>query len=136
LAESGRARERRAQGGRAIADQAEPGARSEEIVASYWQRYCGKNDTIGFFGPLAWGRIEDDAPPLSARSGGLVRSRHVHFEAWAVQALAQALDPELRIAAARTGPTPRGRLLPGDGAAAIAREVGARILTGVGLQSH
>jgi hypothetical protein len=32
-----------------------------------------------------------------------VRSRHVHFEAWAVQALAQALDPELRIA---TGPHP------------------------------
>lgn len=75
----------------------------EEIVASYWQRYCGKNDTIGFFGPLAWGRIEDDVPPLHARSGGLVRSRHVHFEAWAVQALAQALDPELRIAA---GPHP------------------------------
>ena len=32
----------------------------EEIVASYWQRYCAKNDTIGFFGPLAWGRIADD----------------------------------------------------------------------------
>src|SRR5690349_14334434 len=23
----------------------------EELVASYWQRYCSKNDTIGFFGP-------------------------------------------------------------------------------------
>src|SRR5690349_24981784 len=23
-----------------------------ETVASYWQRYCAKNDTIGFFGPL------------------------------------------------------------------------------------
>ena len=75
----------------------------EEIVASYWQRYCGKNDTIGFFGPLAWGRIEDDGPPLHARSGALVRSRHVHFEAWPVQALAETLDPELRIAA---GPHP------------------------------
>ena len=75
----------------------------EEIVASYLQRYCGKNDTIGFFGPLAWGRIEDDAPPLHARSGELVRSRHVHFEAWPVQALAETLDPELRIAA---GPHP------------------------------
>src|SRR5262245_40180612 len=29
----------------------------EEIVASYWQRYCAKADTIGFFGPLAWGRV-------------------------------------------------------------------------------
>ena len=71
----------------------------EEIVASYWQRYCGKNDTIGFFGPLAWGRIADDGPPLHAHSGGLVRSRHVHFETWAVQAVAGAIDPELRIAA-------------------------------------
>ena len=79
----------------------------EEIVASYLQRYCGKNDTIGFFGPLAWGRIEDDAPPLHARSGELVRSRHVHFEAWPVQALAETLDPELRIAA---GPHPEREL--------------------------
>src|SRR6478672_9831749 len=53
----------------------------EELVASYWQRYCGKTDTIGFFGPLAWGRIQDDSSPLHARSGGLVRSRRVHFEA-------------------------------------------------------
>ncbi|HET7170831.1 MAG TPA: lantibiotic dehydratase [Gaiellales bacterium] len=75
----------------------------EEIVASYWQRYCGKNDTIGFFGPLAWGRIEDEGPPLHARSGDLVRESHVHFESWGVQALAEALDPELRIA---RGPHP------------------------------
>jgi hypothetical protein len=75
----------------------------EAIVASYWQRYCGKNDTIGFFGPLAWGRIEDDGPPLHARCGELVRSRHVHFEAWPMQALAEAIDPELRVAA---GPHP------------------------------
>ncbi len=26
-----------------------------ETVASYWQRYCAKNDTIGFFGPVGWG---------------------------------------------------------------------------------
>jgi hypothetical protein len=70
----------------------------EEIVASYWQRYCAKNDTIGFFGPLAWGRIADDGPPLAARSGELVRERAVHLEAWAVQALAERIDPELRIA--------------------------------------
>src|SRR5688572_20648467 len=37
----------------------------EEIVASYWQRHCAKNDTIGFFGPLAWGRIADEGPPLA-----------------------------------------------------------------------
>jgi hypothetical protein len=71
----------------------------EEIVASYWQRYCAKNDTIGFFGPLAWGRIADDGPPLRSRAGPLVRERAVHLEAWPVQALAEALDPQLKIAA-------------------------------------
>src|SRR6185437_2946106 len=60
--------------------------RREDVVASYWQRYCSKNDTIGFFGPLAWGRI-DDGPPITARSGALVRERAVHLAAWGVQAL-------------------------------------------------
>jgi lantibiotic biosynthesis dehydratase-like protein len=71
----------------------------EEVVASYWQRYCAKNDTIGFFGPLAWGRFADDGPALAVRSDALVARRDVHFEAWAVQALAAAVDPDLRIAA-------------------------------------
>jgi lantibiotic biosynthesis dehydratase-like protein len=69
----------------------------EELVASYWQRYCAKNDTIGFFGPLAWGRIGDDGPPLTARSGALVRERSVHLEAWGVQALAETIDAESKI---------------------------------------
>jgi len=71
----------------------------EEIVASYWQRYCAKNDTIGFFGPLAWGRIADDGPGLGSRSGSLVRERAVHLEAWPVQELAATLDPQLKVAA-------------------------------------
>src|SRR5262245_3940755 len=32
----------------------------ERLVASYWQRYCVKNDTIGFFGPLAWSRMAQE----------------------------------------------------------------------------
>jgi hypothetical protein len=36
----------------------------EEVVARYWQRYCSKNDTIGFFGPLAWGEVDDPWLPL------------------------------------------------------------------------
>ena len=30
------------------------------VVAGYWQRYCSKNDTVGFFGPLSWGAIRGD----------------------------------------------------------------------------
>src|SRR6202035_1219433 len=31
----------------------------EALVASYLQRYCAKNDTIGFFGPVGWAQIDD-----------------------------------------------------------------------------
>src|SRR5262249_22568589 len=79
----------------------------EEIVASYWQRYCGKNDTIGVFGPLAWGRMLHDAVPVRVRAGALRRERSVHFEAWPIQALAESLDPELAVAA---GPWPEREL--------------------------
>jgi hypothetical protein len=73
------------------------------VVASYWQRYCAKNDTIGFFGPLAWGRIVNGGPRLQVRSGAIERERTVHLEAWGVQALADTIDPGLRIPA---GPYP------------------------------
>ena len=79
--------------------------RREDVVASYWQRYCAKNDTIGFYGPLAWGRIEaDGAPRLAVRSGALVRERGVHLESWGVQALAAAVDPSC---GCRSGRAPR-----------------------------
>jgi len=71
----------------------------EETVASYWQRYCAKNDTIGFFGPLAWGRFADDGPAVQARCGQLVSERTVQFEAWAIQALAETLDADLAVPA-------------------------------------
>src|SRR5262245_55024735 len=31
----------------------------EQLVASYLQRYCVKNDTIGFFGPVGWATFDD-----------------------------------------------------------------------------
>jgi hypothetical protein len=56
--------------------------RQEEIVASYWQRYCAKNDTIGFFGPLAWGSFDESGPAAVVRAGDLVRERVVHLKVW------------------------------------------------------
>src|SRR5919197_3037972 len=64
--------------------------RREEIVARYWQRYCAKNDTIGFFGALAWGEVRDDGPALAQRSRGLVRERSVHMETWCLERFLQA----------------------------------------------
>lgn len=64
----------------------------EELVASYLQRYCTKNDTIGFFGPVAFARLADEGEAVSVRCGaGLVQRREVYFEAWCVNALAEAL---------------------------------------------
>src|SRR5215472_8406313 len=71
--------------------------RREEVVASYWQRYCAKNDTIGFFGPLAWGRLADSGPVIQAGCGRAVSDRAVHFEAWAMQALADTLDSRIAV---------------------------------------
>jgi lantibiotic biosynthesis dehydratase-like protein len=88
--------------GKIAAAAAAPGSRQrqrEETVASYWQRYCAKNDTIGFFGPLAWGRLADDGPAIQARCGQLVSERTVQFEAWAIQALAETLDADLAVPA-------------------------------------
>lgn len=72
--------------------------KNERLVASYLQRYCVKNDTIGFFGPVGWARFVD-SPVLSQRPGpSLVASRTVYYEYWAVDALAAKLseDPCLR----------------------------------------
>lgn len=71
----------------------------ERLVARYWQRYCAKNETIGFFGPAAWATVDPDAASISTRVGdGLLRDRAVHFEHWALTAFAHKLaeDPEVR----------------------------------------
>ncbi|HYG09873.1 MAG TPA: lantibiotic dehydratase [Pyrinomonadaceae bacterium] len=60
----------------------------EELVASYLQRYCVKNDTVGFFGPVGWARFMPDGPAVSARAGeGLLAKRSVYFESWCIDTL-------------------------------------------------
>jgi hypothetical protein len=64
----------------------------EELIASYWQRYCVKNDSIGFFGPVLWTRF-DGAEDTRLRPGpGLTRSMEVYFEPWAVDRLADVVQ--------------------------------------------
>jgi hypothetical protein len=63
----------------------------ELLVANYLQRYAFKNDTIGFFGPMAWVRLEDDAAPTFRHGAQLVRSRTVRLEDWPVVCLAARL---------------------------------------------
>jgi Lantibiotic dehydratase, N terminus len=73
--------------------------RREATVASYLQRYCAKNDTIGFFGPVGWARwVDEDGLVADATPGrGLLARRTVYFEGWAVDALAAALSRDRRL---------------------------------------
>ncbi|HEX6871792.1 MAG TPA: lantibiotic dehydratase, partial [Micromonosporaceae bacterium] len=73
--------------------------RREEIVAKYWQRYCLKNDTVGFFGPMCWTEVGLDGPVVTAAPGaGLTRVRRAYFEWWALDALGAAIaaDPAVQ----------------------------------------
>ncbi|HET8657825.1 MAG TPA: lantibiotic dehydratase [Micromonosporaceae bacterium] len=75
------------------------GRNHELTIASYLQRYCLKNDTIGFFGPVGWARWGEEGPALTVTVGDrLLARRTVYFETWTVDAVARALgeDPLLR----------------------------------------
>ncbi|MEU5320302.1 lantibiotic dehydratase [Streptomyces sp. NPDC021056] len=65
----------------------------EELVAHYWQRFCVKNDTIGFFGPVGWGSWDLTAPDaVSTRAGNaFLAAGEVYFSGWAIDALAKVL---------------------------------------------
>lgn len=77
----------------------------EELVASYLQRYCVKNDTIGFFGPVGWARVVKQGEAIEMRPGpGMLASRSVYFEGWCLDALAEVLAREDSI---RTWMAPR-----------------------------
>lgn len=68
------------------------------VLTSYLQRYCLKNDTVGYFGPVGWARWTDDRPALSVHPGdGLLAESTVYFETWAIDALAEALADDLLI---------------------------------------
>lgn len=72
---------------------------AERVVARYWQRYCAKNETIGFFGPGWWGRLTGPEHPMTVRPGpDLVDDRWVRLEDWALAAVADRLaaDPAIR----------------------------------------
>jgi lantibiotic biosynthesis dehydratase-like protein len=69
------------------------------VLTKYAQRYCAKNDSIGFFGPVAWATIADEPGDALRVSGtAQVRDTRASFELWAVRALAAcwAEDPQLR----------------------------------------
>jgi lantibiotic biosynthesis dehydratase-like protein len=66
--------------------------RNEEMVARYLQRFCTKNDTIGFFGPVGWATLVPEGRPFCVKPGhSLVASREVFLEVWCIDELCAAL---------------------------------------------
>jgi len=70
----------------------------EQAVASYWQRYCTKNDSIGFFGPVTWASVGRVSATTASHGPRLVDRATVLLEAWPVEALARTLDRDLDLA--------------------------------------
>ncbi|MEU8262192.1 thioesterase domain-containing protein [Micromonospora sp. NPDC048999] len=71
----------------------------ERALLRYWQRYCGKNETVGFFGPSCWVTIDPEQPEAARISHGpeLTRRRWVWFESWALAAYADTLGADLAV---------------------------------------
>src|SRR5579864_186307 len=66
--------------------------RRVETVASYWQRFCTKNDTIGFFGPIGWAQIATDLKHIAVSPGPkLISYRKVYWEQWPIQAIGSVI---------------------------------------------
>ncbi|MFD0746122.1 lantibiotic dehydratase [Phytohabitans flavus] len=67
-------------------------------MARYWQRYCAKAETIGFFGPVCWAGVDADGPASNTRPGhGLLRRRRVYLEHWALAAYADHVMRDRRV---------------------------------------
>jgi hypothetical protein len=68
-------------------------AAASRTLLLYAQRYLAKCDTIGFYGPVGFGRIvAGDTPEFTARPGpSLIARRGLYFEHWTLDELARVL---------------------------------------------
>jgi hypothetical protein len=70
----------------------------EEMAANYLQRYCLKNETIGFFGPVGWAQVGQTDTSLVERVGpNLIASSKLYYEVWGIDALSRALSKDGRL---------------------------------------
>jgi hypothetical protein len=82
---------------------ADPARRTKErqrelTIANYLQRYCLKNDTIGFFGPVGWATARPGTPGLEVTPGrNLVARTTTHFEVWAIDKVAGVIAAQGRV---------------------------------------
>ena len=70
----------------------------ELVVAAYLQRYCLKNDTIVFLGPVGWASAGHGTAGLVVMAGEqLIARRTTYFEVWAIDKVAAAIAGQGRV---------------------------------------
>lgn len=69
------------------------------LAWNYLQRFCAKNETHSFFGPIAWAEVKANSPRLTVirGEGPWIARRRVFFEHWAVQVLANAISEDAEV---------------------------------------
>ncbi|WP_424535761.1 lantibiotic dehydratase [Sphaerisporangium viridialbum] len=66
--------------------------RNEDLLARYAQRYCARNETIGFFGPAVWALFDDATAHAEIVPGPeIVARREIFFEDWLMDDLGALL---------------------------------------------
>ncbi len=81
-------------------DQPRPSRRRfrDRMLTRYLQRYHSRNESVGFFGPIAIARVDPAVPRLTARPGShRHRDSRAYFEDWAIVALADRLAQQCRL---------------------------------------
>src|SRR5580692_7642243 len=87
----------------------------ELVIANYLQRYCLKNDTIGFFGPVGWARVDPGTAGLVVVPGEqLIARRTTYFEVWAIDKVAAAIARQGRVLGWLVPRRPRSVFLAGN----------------------
>ena len=54
---------------------------------SYLQRYCAKNEVIGFFGPVGFGNLVEGLKAPKESDGDWLQQRRVYLEPWVIRVL-------------------------------------------------
>ncbi|MES9903985.1 MAG: lantibiotic dehydratase [Sedimenticola sp.] len=65
----------------------------------YLQRFCAKNDTTSFFGPIAWGHFTTQTKAITSmhEEGSITKQRCVALEYWVTEAIANAIVSDVSI---------------------------------------
>jgi hypothetical protein len=87
----------------------------ELVIANYLQRYCLKNDTIGFFGPVGWASADPGVAGLVVTPGEqLIARRTTYFEVWAIDKVAAVIAGQGRVLGWLRPRRPRSVFLAGN----------------------